>query len=285
MTYGELVTLGEQKLKEANINDSKIDAFLLFEHIFGISKSKYLLIKYDEIREELRDKLDEFDEKLQLRCLHIPLQHITGIQEFMGMDFVVNKNVLIPRQDTEILVENAVLTITEEIEKENPRLLDMCTGSGCIAISLTKICKLQNTIAVDYSNAALEVAKENNQKHSTQINFINSDLFTSLNGEMFDIIVSNPPYIRTEDIRELMPEVKDFEPIMALDGTSDGLEFYRKITKESKKHLNDGGFLLYEIGFDQGKDVKSIMKDNGFDNIEIIKDLSGLDRVVKGHKA
>ena len=204
----------------------------------------------------------------------------------MGIDFKVNENTLIPRQDTEALVETVLeeaKVYRKESGKKTLKILDMCTGSGCIGISVGKLLDNVHITAVDISKEALKVAKENAIINNlNNIKFIESDLFDKLNEEKYDIIVSNPPYIRTSDIYELMEEVRNFEPMSALDGEADGLLFYKKITQNSNNYLEPSGYLLYEIGFDQGKDVEDIMITNGFKDIRIIKDLSGLDRVVKG---
>ena len=295
MTYKELLLRGEELLKQSNINEYSLDAYLLFEDVFSISRATYFVKCNDIIENESR--ISEYLEKIKRRSERIPLQHITNSQEFMGLNFYVDENVLCPRQDTECLVEETLKAI-EVLKKSNESkktktidALDMCTGSGCIAISLKKIsADISHMTAVDLSTKALQIAKKNAIDNNVDIEFINSDLFESLNegkdigGKIYDIIVSNPPYIKTEEIYNLMSEVKDHEPMMALDGYEDGLYFYREITKASVAYIKENGWLLYEIGYDQGEAVKAIMLDNGFDDIEIIKDLAGLDRVVKGRK-
>ena len=297
MTYRELLTQGENLLRLNGISDYKTDAFLLLENVFSIRRTDFLLNPFAVI--DNTEKCEEYIEKINLRGKHIPLQHITHEQEFMGIKFYVDENVLIPRQDTEILVETAIKMIekldgksensreaSEALKKSGRRLkiLDMCTGSGCIAASIAKLCENTAVTAVDLSKKALDIADKNAKANDVSINFLKSDLFTSINDEKFDIIVSNPPYIKTKVIDELEEEVKFHEPLMALDGSEDGLSFYRGITREAPKYLNDGGYLIYEIGFDQGLEVKALMENAGFDEIEIIKDLAGLDRVVKGRK-
>ena len=210
------------------------------------------------------------------RAKRIPLQHLTKEQEFMGLSFEVNEHVLIPRQDTEVLVE----TVLEDLE-ENMRVLDICTGSGCILISLLKIMRGVKGVGVDISEEALEVARRNAQKHDTEAVFIQSDLFENVEGT-YDVIVSNPPYIKTEEIEKLEEEVKLHDPMLALDGKEDGLYFYRKIIKESRKYLKRNGKLYFEIGNTQGEEVKTLMEEEGFANVKIKKDLAGLDRVVCG---
>ncbi len=303
MKIRDILQKGEESLRFAGIDEYKSDAFVLFEYVFGIDRTQYFIKSLDE--EEDSSKLDRYFELINLRCLHKPVQYITNRQMFMGLEFYVDENVLIPRFDTEILVENVLDIIgkryfdkshsdksySDKYQSEKNHfgreisVLDMCTGSGCIAISIAKLADIKNITAVDISDGAIEVAKKNSKKNNVDINFVKSDLFDCLDGKVFDIIVSNPPYIRTEVVSSLMEEVRSFEPMMALDGTEDGLFFYRKITKESVSHMNTGGYLAYEIGFDQGNDVKQILIDNGFIDVEIIKDLAGLDRVVIGRLA
>ena len=284
MKYREILLKGEERLALLNIADSKNDAWLLFEYIFDMPRHKYFM---DANMECLDEKLvEDYLQVVELRGNHIPLQHITKTQDFMGMTFRVNENVLIPRQDTEVLVEKALSVV-----KAGDQVLDMCTGSGCIAISIAKL-KNVSVTAVDISPKALEVAKGNaDNLDASNVKFVESNLFeklkedsTSKNCKKYDIIVSNPPYIKSLDIEELMVEVKEHEPRLALDGDEDGLKFYRAITKEAKDFLKPGGYLLYEIGCDQGDDLRDILAENGFTDIEIIKDLAGLDRVCVGIK-
>ncbi len=282
MKYREILSAGEEKLALQNIADSKNDAWLLFEHIFNIPRHKYFMISVDECSDE--KLVEDYFRVIDIRASHIPLQHITKTQDFMGMTYKVNEHVLIPRQDTEVLVEKALAVMND-----GDKVLDMCTGSGCIAISIGKL-KNVDVTAVDISPKALEVARENAANlDASNVKFIESNLFekikedsTSKNCNKYDIIVSNPPYIKSLDIEDLMIEVKEHEPRLALDGDEDGLKFYRTITEESKDFLKSGGYLIYEIGCDQGDDLRNIMEENGFTNIEIIKDLAGLDRVCIG---
>lgn len=267
---------GEENLKSVNLADYVVDAYELLEHVLKIDRNYYLMHKLDEVSE---DKEKEYLSLIALRATRKPLQYITNTAPFMGMDFFVNENVLIPRFDTENLVELCL----KEIKKDKPqRVLDMCTGSGCIAISIDKLFSGNiNVVAVDINEAALNVAKENGKRLEADVEFIQSDLFTNVSGK-FNAIISNPPYIRTEVIKTLMPEVREHEPMLALDGTEDGLEFYRNIAKAAPDFLENDGMLFFEIGFDQGKDVEDIMKNAGFSEIKIVKDLSGLDRVIWG---
>lgn len=277
----EVISQAEEKLAEAGIEEYKNDAWLLFEHVSGLNRTQYLL-RMNEDMEEVPDGVRicvDYDRAVSERCRRIPLQHITGHQVFMGVDFKVNEYVLTPRQDTEVLVEQA-LKICKRFPSE-PEVLDMCTGSGCIAVSIKMLAgrELYMT-AVDLSEQALKTAQENAGRQGCSIEFVQSDLFENLGNRKYDLIVSNPPYIRSEDIFELMEEVKNHEPRMALDGDVDGLKFYKKITEEAAEHLKPGGVILYEIGYDQAEDVSRILKEHGFTAIRTVKDLAGLDRVV-----
>ncbi len=287
MKHSELVEFTKKYLMDNQVADYNSDAFLLLEHIFGISRAEYFLKMSEDI--EVSEKISEYKKCLEMRALGKPLQYITGTQDFMGLTFIVNENVLIPRYDTEILVENVLKKLKAyDKSEDNVRVCDMCTGSGCIGISIAKLGNVNDVICVDISKDALKVARENAKVNETSyIKFIEGDLFTAFDdkkSQIFDFIVSNPPYIRTEEIDELMREVRLHEPKLALDGDSDGLKFYNIITKEAASHLYEGGWLMYEIGYDQGEDVSNLMKENGFADVEVIKDLAGLDRVVIGRR-
>lgn len=291
MKIRDILQKGEEILCEAGIDEYKVDAFILFEYVFDIDRTQFFIKSLDEMSDE--HQIKKYFELIERRSKHMPVQYITNSQRFMGIDFYVDENVLIPRYDTEILVENVLNIIENEYktsqnivnEHENISVLDMCTGSGCIAISIAKLANIKQMTAVDIHEGTIEVAKKNADKNNVDINFIKSDLFDCLDGMTFDIIVSNPPYIRTDVVKTLMEEVKGFEPMRALDGTEDGLFFYRKITKESACHMREGGYLAYEIGLDQGDDVRQILIENGFADVKIIQDLAGLDRVVIGRLA
>ena len=277
MTYREAVAHGEKVLELSHIADAKTDAWLLLEMGCKIDRKFYYMHMEDDLSDDL---LKEYELAVKKRAEHIPLQYIVGETEFMGLKFKVNSNVLIPRQDTEILVEEALKRIRPDMQ-----ILDMCTGSGCILESILKFGEkkqmhLKGT-GCDISEEALKVARENNSRLGTDARFIKSDLFESVTGK-YDMIVSNPPYIRTEEINRLDEEVKLHDPWIALDGKEDGLYFYRLIVKDSIRYLNKGGYILFEIGFDQGKDVSELLKNEGYEEIEIKKDLAGLDRVVMG---
>lgn len=272
MTLQEANKYGEELLQQAGITDATIDAWYLLEYVTGINRAMYFLNMQKQLSEA---EMEQYQAYLEQRKNHIPLQHITGVQEFMGMNFAVNEHVLIPRQDTEVLVEEALKVLQPEMQ-----VLDMCTGSGCIIISLSKMGKIEGT-GVDISVEALDVAKKNNANLDAGVTWIQSDLFENVE-ERYDMIVSNPPYIRTAVIEELKEEVKFHDPYIALDGKEDGLYFYRKIVEESTKYLKDNGMLYFEIGHDQGQDVKNLMEEAGFSEVLIKKDLAGLDRVVFG---
>lgn len=273
MTYREAVELGTKALLEAQIETADLDAWYLLQMICKIERSFYYLHGEEDVSAEHQK---EYEIVVRKRAERIPLQYIIGEQEFMGLSFKVNSNVLIPRQDTETLVEEAL-----KICKPGMHILDMCTGSGCILISLMKnTIELQGT-GSDVSKQALLVAKENAKTHGIDAEWIRSDLFDNITGN-YNLIISNPPYIPTKDISELMPEVRDFEPVDALDGHEDGLYFYRHIVKKSCEYLNSEGFLYLEIGYDQGDAVSQMMKDAGFTEVTVVQDMAHLDRVVKG---
>lgn len=288
MTLEQAYKSGKEYLINAKISDAEIDAWYLIEHLTGYNRAYY----FSHQDEELTSKqVEEYKTLIEKRAQHIPLQHLTGVQEFMGYEFKVNENVLVPRMETEFLVEDAidilrrVYAASYKEEGRTIRVLDMCTGSGCIIISILKWMKKNAVdiegIAVDISEKALEVARENAEKLETSPIFLQGDLFEPVEGK-FEVIVSNPPYIPTADIETLDLEVKDHDPYLALNGEEDGLHFYRRIIKESTKYMMPGGWLLFEVGHDQGRDVHTLMRENGYSNVEVRKDLSGLDRIVVG---
>ena len=277
-TLRNLYQSGTEKLEKAGIREAKLDAWYLLEYKTGISRAVFLADPDREVEEE---KAESYQKDICTRARRIPLQHITGSQEFMGLDFKVNEDVLIPRQDTELLVENAITYIKSV--KGNVDVLDMCTGSGCIAISIDRLCENAKVTAVDFSEKALVVAKENNTLNKADVTFFQSDLFENVE-KQYDVIVSNPPYIKTEEIESLMDEVRIHEPMMALDGDCDGLKFYKKIAKEGRQYLRSNGIIFFEIGYDQGQTVPAILEENGYKDIKVYKDLSGNDRVVTAGK-
>jgi release factor glutamine methyltransferase len=341
MIIKEAYDFGMTILQKAGVADYQKDSFYLLEHVTGINRGKYYANQSHKISKR---EWQEYLTLINQRKERIPLQHLIGTQEFMGLPFKVNSHVLIPRQDTEILVETTLEIIkniddikrnnkvdevgSDERDKSNKRdkaeddkrdikvddeelrILDMCTGSGCILISILCYATKKTTnikgVAVDISMEALEVAKENAilngidittpdltvdsenrdinsfKGSGTQITFLQSDLFTKLDGR-YNIIVSNPPYIPTQEIETLEEEVKDHDPILALDGKEDGLYFYRQIAKDSQKHLTEDGVLIFECGWNQGEEVSQIMESHGFVETKIIEDLNGQERVVLGY--
>lgn len=273
MTYREVLNLGEKVLSLASIVDAKTDAWLLLSMVCKMERSSYYLHMEEELPEE---QLSEYEIALKKRAEHVPLQYIVGETEFMGLRFKVNSSVLIPRQDTESLVEEAL-----KVVKPGMKVLDLCTGSGCIIISIMHNIPEIEGYAIDISKQALNVAKENAKLNDVSVMFECSDVFDHVTGT-YDVIVSNPPYIPTTEILKLMPEVQSFEPMEALDGKEDGLYFYRKIIAEAQEYLTPQGHLLFEIGYDQGAAVTELMENAGFHDVQVIKDLAHNDRVVTG---
>lgn len=350
--WADVLNYGKKILKNAGIVEADLDAWYLFEQIFGISRAQYFLCARENIagstaqkiavQEQhgdllesgnalecaelwLEEKLSAYENALKKRAARIPLQQVIGQQEFMGLSFFVNEHVLIPRQDTETLVE---LVLQEQKDKDIS-ILDMCTGSGCIAVSLKKLGGYACVEGADISEEALKVAKRNSEEilensdvnndavssrteqiqnctnltnnqnkqdnseermvsevrtvPQTGVIFRRSDMFSAFpETERFNVIVSNPPYIPSAVIEELEPEVRDHEPRGALDGTADGLYFYRILAEECAKHLTPGGHVYFEIGYDQGMAVKELLDIHGFKDTRVIQDLAGKDRVVCG---
>ena len=280
MTYYEALKETEKRLSESGLENSAGEAFILFEYITGMDRMHFILEKQGCISEKALCALRNATEK---RCTHIPLQHITGEQDFCGYAFKVTPDVLVPRQDTEVVVEETFKRLSPGMH-----ILDMCTGSGCILISLLKMAEEKfgtgrvTGVGVDRSEKALLVAQENNETLGAAGKFLLSALFHNTGNEYFDLIVSNPPYIPTDVIATLSDDVRLFDPLMALDGKEDGLFFYRRIIAEAPKHLQDGGHLVFEIGADQAIDVRRLMEERGFEDISVKKDLAHLDRVVCG---
>lgn len=272
MTYQELYQLGVSEL-DGVIAEPKLDARYLLEAVCHTDRNTLLAHGDMEVTQE---QIEEYKDKVAVRKSRVPLQHILGEQEFMGLTFKVNEHVLIPRQDTEVLVEEVMRNLHDGM-----RILDMCTGSGCILLSLLHYSNDCEGTGVDVSADALEVARANAEVLGGNATFIESDLFDKVEG-MYDIIVSNPPYIQTEVIKSLEPEVREHEPMLALDGYEDGLFFYRRIIEDCKAHLWSNGMLFFEIGYDQGESVKNLMEQAGFIEVTVVKDFAGLDRVVLG---
>lgn len=276
MTIKEAINQGVIMLKNENIESPKIKARVVLEHT--LKKTREYLIIYDK-KEITAQQRDEYVRNIKRLIQGEPLQYITGMQEFMKLKFLVNKNVLIPRQDTEILVEE-VIKIAKNFEK--PEILDLCTGSGAIAVSIAKYVENAKITAVDISKDALEVAKKNARFNGVakNVEFIESDMFKKLKARKFDIIVSNPPYIPSSDIKVLPKDVQR-EPLIALDGGKTGLDFYNLIAEEGFKYLNVGGYICMEIGYDQRRDVKDIFDSySAYDETYCRKDLCENDRVV-----
>ena len=273
MTYREAVEFGTKCLTDAGVPDAALDAWYLLQMVCKIERSYYYVHGEEDITQ---DAQKEYEIAVQKRAEHIPLQYIIGEQEFMGLRFKVNSNVLIPRQDTETLVEQVL-----KIVKPGMKVLDLCTGSGCVLISVLKNAPELTGMGSDISKTALLVAKENAKLHEVDAEWVRSDLFDNIT-ETFDVIMANPPYIPTGEILSLMPEVRDFEPENALDGGADGLDFYRKIAGQVKDYLNPGGYVYMEIGYDQGEAVSELMTKAGYGQVVVKKDLAGLDRIVCG---
>ena len=274
MQYAKLYQIGKEQLQKAGITDAELDARLLLEFICHTDRNALYAHGDQEIEDE---KMQDFLQLIEKRAVHIPLQHLTGEQNFMGLDFLVNEHVLIPRQDTEILVEEIMRDLHDGI-----RILDMCTGSGCILLSLLHYSNDCSGVGADLSEEALEVARKNaEQLGESSALFVQGDLFAPVEGK-FEIIVSNPPYICSDVIPTLMEEVREHEPMQALDGGADGLDFYRKIIQGAKEHLCGGGQLFFEIGYDQGEAVQRLMEQAGYREVECVQDFAGLDRVVFG---
>lgn len=285
MTYQEVYIAGKERLEAAGIEEAALDARLLLEYVCGTDRNELLV--HGE-RPVLEKHKQQYQELLKRRESRIPLQYLTGEQEFMGLPFLVNEHVLIPRQDTEILVEEVLKNLHDGM-----KILDLCTGSGCILLSLLRYTNSCRGLGVDISPEALSIARKNAERlvpesllqeedgdHAT-LWLLESDLYERVEGQ-FDVIVSNPPYIPTKVIETLMPEVREHEPRLALDGSEDGLLFYRRIIEGSRAHLKGGGMLFFEIGYDQGKAVSELMEQAGFIEVQVTKDYAGLDRVVSG---
>ena len=272
MKYIEVFDKYVKLLEEKNFKDAKSDILLLIYEIFDFDFSKWTMYKYEEIEDI--SKLDRLNEYVEKRLGHMPIQYILNKAYFCGLPLYVNENVLIPRFDTEVLVEE-VLKISKK--DKSKRILDICTGSGAIAIALKKLGGFERVDALDISDKALEVAKRNANELDLDINFLKSDMFSSLTCEnKYDIIVSNPPYIQSDVVDTLESEVKDFEPRLALDGDVDGMKFYKIIAENYENYLADNGVLALEIGYDEADDIRALFEGK---NVVIKKDLANLDRV------
>lgn len=275
-TYKDWYQWGQQELLTVGIEEAALDARLLLEYICRTDRNT-LLVHGDRSLSPFEEQM--YQNSIATRKNRVPLQHITGEQEFMGLTFRVNENVLIPRQDTEILVEEALRFL-----KDGDRILDVCTGSGCILLSLLHYSNECHGVGVDLSEDALAIAKENGERLEEEAEWVCSDMLKALPKQTFELIVSNPPYIPTQVIPTLMEEVKSHEPYMALDGKEDGLYFYRKLVEQCPDYLAKEGMLLVEIGYDQAEAVSKLFSEAGFTDVTVMKDLAGLDRVVAGRK-
>ncbi len=277
MTLQTIYEEGAGLLEKAGVSEAALDARILLEHVTGCTRND-LLVHGD--REIAGDQYAEYLKLVNERATRIPLQYLTGQQNFMGLDFKVSRDTLIPRQDTEILTEEVLRYFHDGM-----RILDLCTGTGCILISLLHYTNDCSGVGTDLAPGAVRIAKENAERllgeKARRADFLQGDLFEGVKGK-FEIIVSNPPYIPTEVIGSLEPEVRDHEPMTALDGEADGLAFYRRIIPGSMDYLAGGGMLFLEIGYDQGPDVKALMEEAGFLEVSVVQDYAGLDRVVLG---
>lgn len=281
-TIQELLVLGKEKLESSGNEYAKYERKTLLEEVLGCN---YLYMLMNGEEEVSPGKEEQYLQLIEKRCGHYPLQYLLGYANFMDYTFFVDENVLIPRNDTEVLVECAgeILDALEKQEENHTlQVLDLCCGSGCIGISLKLYHKSICLTLSDYSDKALEVAKKNLDKYNLEAELVCGDLFQKITKKP-DMIVCNPPYIESQVIDTLMPEVKEYEPMMALDGGEDGLDYYRRIIKEAPEYLSDRGWLMFEIGYNQGEAVLALMKETGFLDVEVKKDYAGLDRVVFGH--
>lgn len=274
MTIRALIREGETLLAQKQVLSPKLDSEYLLAEALHVPRLNLLLSPMDEVSEEAEN---HYRSLLARRANHEPLQYLLGTEDFYGLTFRVTPHVLIPRADTEALCEKAL-----EVLPENGRVLDLCTGSGALATAIAHNRKDARVFASDLSTDALLIARENAARNHADVTFYQGDLFEPLTGLIFDLIVSNPPYISGEDMHTLQPEVKQ-EPQMALYGGEDGLDFYRRIVEKAPHHLSENGWLCFEIGDTQAKDVISLMQQD-FEEIACFQDLSGLDRVVRGRR-
>ena len=293
----EMLTMGEKQLMDSDIADATRDCKILYCYMMDIPFSKIIL----ECQNMLQDRLcEKYFELIDRRSSGEPVQYIMESQEFMGLEFIVNENVLIPRQDTETLVEDALEIINTgtlrdedmDVKRKEWDILDLCTGSGAIGVSLARIANKVNVTCSDISEGAIKVAKENAQKHGVakSVKFEQGDLFKPFSKhfrkQKFDMIISNPPYIKSSIIPTLQKEVCEHEPLSALDGGESGLDFYERIVSGVGGHLRNGGVLLLEIGHDQGEAVSGLLSRNGdFTSIRVLKDLANRDRIVFAKKS
>lgn len=272
ISYEALFGEAKRQLLQAGVPDASLEAWYLLSDTFEIGRAEYLW-KRKSCPPQIPQR---WQERLQRRCRREPLMYILGTTEFMGLPFRVRPGVLIPRQDTETLAE---WVLADETGRQ---LLDLCTGSGCIGLSLARLGGFEATLS-DLSEEALAVAQENNRLLGTQARLYAGDLFDALpKGARYDVIVANPPYIESSVIETLQEEVRDYEPRMALDGRADGLHFYRRLTEEAPAWLKPGGRMYVEIGYNQGPAVERLFAEAGFSEVKLRRDLAGNDRVVRG---
>ena len=285
MTLQEMLKWGETQLQESGIYEYSSDAWILFSYCFQMERVEFMMncVNYIELEPIRKEQWQQYQQAIAIRITGKPVQYITKEQNFYGYDFYVDERVLIPRQDTEVLIECVEQTMRQVMlhkkQAQLGRLLDMCTGSGCIAITLSNVLEWEEVMAVDVSEDALEVAAKNNQQFGNRVKLVQSDLFANVQGT-FDVIVSNPPYIETAVIETLSTEVKQYEPRLALDGKEDGLYFYRIIISKAREYLKKEGFLFLEIGYNQAEAVKQLCYDWGYEDVRVVADLAGLQRVV-----
>lgn len=281
MTQYQLVTAGKEKLNEHNVPDADIDAELLWLFVSKQDKMAYIMNRQEDVTETIRSSYEALIDK---RSKRIPLQYITGIQCFMGYGFETAPDVLIPRFDTEVLVEQANRLI-QDIHSDKMSVLDMCCGSGCIGLSVALMNQDIHIDLCDISDSAIALTTKNAKRlEVSDYTVIKSDLFDKID-KRYDMILSNPPYIESKVIDGLMPEVRDYEPRLALDGDADGLKFYRAIIENAESYLNEKGYILFEIGNHQAHDVQQLLVDKHFEDVRVVKDLAENDRVVIGRKA
>lgn len=283
MTWQALMKEELERLRQADIPEADSDIRLFAMDVAGCTYSTLILRMAEDVTEEQAQKLHAY---VTERMTHKPCQYILGTQEFMGMEFATAPEVLIPRPETELLVEQACERLKKLIEKKRKqtgdrklRVLDMCCGSGCIGISVAKLVPAVAVDLADISDAAITLTKKNRERLQADCMVIQTDLFAQIE-EKYDMIISNPPYIRTDEIPKLMAEVRDFEPHLALDGKADGLYFYDKIIREAREYLYEDGYILFEIGQDQLEAVRGLLVENGYVDVEGMKDYAGLDRIV-----
>lgn len=279
MKLCELLRMGRDRLEKSDVPDADIDADILWQYLSGMNRMDMIMAREDDVDD---DKSEAYMKLIEKRSTRIPLQYITGEQNFMGYDFDTAEDVLIPRMDTETLVETALKLVKDA--DHNVDVLDMCCGSGCIGVSFGLWNKNSRIVLADVSEAAICLARRNVAKlcaGDDRFEVVRTDLFEQISGK-YDLILSNPPYIRSDVIETLMPEVREHEPHLALDGTADGLYFYRIIADKAREYIKDEGYVVFEIGNDQAEDVQYLLVDSGYDDIHVVQDLSGNDRVVYG---